>query len=126
MKRRSRRQAGGSLPALAILVLGASAAPGAHADPLPDSVQRFDISAQSTSDALNVFSKQSGVRLLFSYAAVAGRQADAINGSYTAEQVLEKILAGTGLHYEVTADSVVVIREAKAKQVPAKTERLQR
>ncbi len=76
--------------------------------------QNFDIPAQNTGDALNAFSKQSGLRLLFSYDAVEGRRTDAIRGSFTPEEALKKLLAGTGLHYEVTADSVVLIRAAQS------------
>src|SRR5687767_6641521 len=109
MKERSQRRSGGSLQVFAVLVLVGSAV-CFGADAAAPAVQRFDIPAQSTSDALNAFSKQSGLRLLFSYDAVKGREAEAVTGSFTAEEVLERLLAGTGLRYEVTEDSVVVIR----------------
>ena len=48
--------------------------------------------------------------MLFSYEAVAGRQSDAIQGQYSPDDALRKLLDGTGLGYEVTPDSVVVIK----------------
>ena len=86
----------------------------AHAQSALEAVHRFEIPAQNTSDALNEFSKQSGLRLLFSYEALEGRAAPTINGDYTPQQVLDKLLSGTDLKYEI-ADGVVVVRDQKQR-----------
>jgi iron complex outermembrane receptor protein len=78
----------------------------------PATKQRFDIPAQKTGDALNAFSRQSGLRLLFSYDAVQGKKTDALRGEFTTDEALKRLLAGTGLCYQMTADSVVLIRES--------------
>ncbi len=86
-------------------------APLAHAESPLDAVYSFQIPAQSTSDALNEFSKQSGLRLLFSYEALQGRSAPNVEGEYKAEEVLKRLLSGTDLKYEITDDAVVVVHE---------------
>lgn len=86
-------------------------APLAHAESPLDAVYTFQIPAQSTSDALNQFSKQSGLRLLFSYEALQGRSAPKVAGEYKAEEVLKKLLSGTDLKYQITEDAVVVVHE---------------
>ncbi len=96
--------------AIAISALAIAAAGPAHADSAQQTLHQFDIPAQSTSDALNAFSKQSGLRLLFSYNAVEGMKAGAIRGNFSAEEVLKKILNGTGLSYQISPDGVVLIR----------------
>ncbi len=89
----------------ALLLSGAAAA-----QVLPDISRNFDIPAQSTADALNEFSRQSGLRVLFSFDVVAGKRAEALKGQYSPDHALAKLLAGTGLSYELTADGVVVIK----------------
>lgn len=96
------------LVASALLML--FTAPFLQAQALPAVPTNFAIPAQSVADALNQFARQSGLRMLFSYEAVAGRQSDAIQGQYSPDDALRKLLDGTGLGYEVTPDSVVVIK----------------
>lgn len=90
---------------------------------LNGALQRFDIPAQNASDALNQFSKQTGLRLLFSFEALQGLRTAAVQGEFTAQDVLDRLLAGSNLSYEVTADSVVVIR-TKSQQTGASAEAL--
>lgn len=85
--------------------------PLAQAESPLDAVYSFQIPAQSTSDALNEFSKQSGLRLLFSYEALQGRSAPNVAGEYKAEEVLKKLLSGTDLKHQITQDAVVVVHE---------------
>jgi outer membrane receptor protein involved in Fe transport len=93
--------------ALALLAAPAPAVQGAEV--FPADLQHFDIPAQSTSDALNTFSRQSGLRLLFPYDALEGRHAGAVKGEFSAEEVLKRLLAGTGLGYRMTDEAVVLI-----------------
>lgn len=102
---------------IATLTLAAFAA---HAQSPLEAIHRFEIPAQNTSDALNEFSKQSGLRLLFSYEALEGRAAPQVNGDYTVEQVLDRLLSGTDLKYEI-ADGVVVVREPNRSQKTSHT-----
>jgi iron complex outermembrane receptor protein len=94
-----------ALSALSLAALGSPYASANHP------VQFFDIPEQSTSDALNTFSKQSGLRLLFAFDEVAGRRVQAVRGNFSAEDVLTRLLEGSGLVYEITPDSVVLVRD---------------
>ncbi|MDY0067065.1 MAG: TonB-dependent receptor [Steroidobacteraceae bacterium] len=89
-----------------------------RADDLRATTQLFDIPSQTIADALNEFSKQSGLRLLFVFTEVAGKRTAAIKGRYTPHEVLTRLLADAGLHYEVTADSVVVVKPTGAEAKP--------
>ncbi len=94
---------------LALVLLAAPILAVHGAEAFPAGAQQFDIPAQSTSDALNTFSRQSGLRLLFPYDALEGRQAGAVKGEFSAEEVLKRLLAGTGLGYRMTEEAVVLI-----------------
>ena len=74
------------LVASALLML--FTAPFLQAQALPAVPTNFAIPAQSVADALNQFARQSGLRMLFSYEAVAGRQSDAIQGQYSPDDAL--------------------------------------
>ncbi len=106
-----RRRLAASVAGFAAMSLG-MASPGYSQVHHP--AQYFDIPAQGASDALNAFSKQSGLRLLFSFDQVEGRRVQAIRGKFSAEDVLAQLLDGSGLVYEITADSVVLIRDPAA------------
>ncbi|HVN41970.1 MAG TPA: TonB-dependent receptor [Steroidobacteraceae bacterium] len=86
---------------------------GLRAQDLPKAVQSFNIPAQSTADALNQFSRQSGLRLLFSYDLVAGLRCAGLDGLFSPREALNRLLAGSGLEFEVTADAVVVIKRSE-------------
>src|SRR5690349_6504626 len=92
---RDRRIARGRLKAA--LLGGAAAtllATAAMADERPIA---FDIAAQDAGSALNDFSRQSGLRVLFPYDAVEGKNAPAVRGDMTADAALETLLKATGL-----------------------------
>ncbi len=57
----------------------------------------FDIPAQPLVSALRLFSQQAKQQVLFDQAAVAGRSAQAVQGSLTPRQALDRLLAGTGI-----------------------------
>jgi hypothetical protein len=57
----------------------------------------FDIPAQGLASALNEFSRQAGVQILFPYDATDGRASKALKGRYTARAALTLLLAGSPL-----------------------------
>ena len=57
----------------------------------------FDIAAQDAGSALNDFSRQSGMRVLFPYDAVEGKQVPALRGDMTVDAALLALLKTTGL-----------------------------
>ncbi|WP_161554287.1 TonB-dependent receptor domain-containing protein [Stenotrophobium rhamnosiphilum] len=85
----------GSMPALA-------------AEPLI----RFDIPAQELSSSLNQFSVLSNRTLIYSPELVGGLTAPAVQGEFTPDQVIQKLLNGTGLIYRAIGDEkYAVVKE---------------
>ena len=79
------------------LLGGAAAALLASAAMAQDASIRFDIAAQDASSALNDFSRQSGVRVLFPFDAVAGKHVAGLHGDMTVQQALDTLAKATGL-----------------------------
>ncbi|WP_053845172.1 TonB-dependent receptor [Paracidovorax avenae] len=76
----------------------------------------FAIAAQPLANALNELARQADLQLGFSAEQVAGKAAPAVSGRYTAQQALDRLLAGSGLQGTVK-DRSVLVRPAIA--VPA-------
>lgn len=75
-----------------------------------DVTYHFDIPAQNLNDALQTLAFVSDHKLFYSSRLVDGRESPGLKGEYAADEAVRKLLAGTGLDYEVTADGLVVIR----------------
>ena len=58
----------------------------------------FNIARSDLAEALALYSRQSGLQLLFAPAAVRGKQASPVQGRFEPEQALALLLKGTGLH----------------------------
>jgi outer membrane receptor protein involved in Fe transport len=72
--------------------------------------QKFDIPAQPAVDALNAFSRESGLRLLFPYEAIENKQVRAIQGELTIQEVLDRLLIQVGLTIASREGNVVTLR----------------
>ncbi|MEM9159007.1 MAG: TonB-dependent receptor [Verrucomicrobiota bacterium] len=70
----------------------------------------FDIESQPLADALEAFSKTTGVAVATSGNGLAGRSAPSLSGSYTAREALFGLLGGSGLKFEFVSDDSVAIR----------------
>ncbi|VFR21559.1 TonB-dependent hemin, ferrichrome receptor [plant metagenome] len=81
----------------------------AQPGPPPDGI-RFDIAAQPAPAALNQFARQADITLLFAYDAVKGLHTPALQGVFTVEEGLARLLAGTPLVFARTPDGVYVVR----------------
>ena len=79
------------------LLGGAAAALLATAAMAQEAPVAFDIAAQDAGPALNDFSRQSGLRVLFPYDAVEGKRSPAIQGEMTPRQALDELIKATGL-----------------------------
>lgn len=66
------------------------------------------IQAQSLGAALSQLGQQTSLQLFFSPDLVAGKQAPAVDGNLSPEQALRSLLKGSGLDYEMSADTVVL------------------
>lgn len=73
-----------------------------------NTLQAFSISADSLGDALNRFAKQAGIRLSFNTAEVKGMVTHGLNGNFSIQDGLNRLLAGSGLQAELQADGYVV------------------
>lgn len=76
----------------------------------PASQRSWNLPAASLEESLNRFAQQAGLTLAADPTLTAGRSAPAISGSYTVRQVLDRLLAGTGLEAVVGAESVSIRR----------------
>lgn len=100
------------------MVMGmAAAALTAPAAQAQDS-RRLEIAlpAQPLSVSLRALAQQSGRTVLADAALVAGRQAPALQGSYTLEEALALLLVGSGLSYDRVGASLVIRRPPAAEE----------
>lgn len=82
--------------------------------------KEFNIEAQPLSKALLEFNEQSGVLVMAPQELVEGKAAPAIKGEMTADEALEKILAGSGLKSNASDRGAVTITLASAETVSAR------
>ncbi|WP_375595522.1 TonB-dependent receptor [Algihabitans albus] len=68
----------------------------------------FDIAAQGLTSALALFGQQSGLQVTLDGALARDRTTSGVQGSFTADQALQRLLAGTGLTYSRSGASIVV------------------
>jgi len=91
--------------------LGSAAALSQQPSPASDAqVRTYHIGAQSLDTALQEFAAQAGLQLLFSKSDVAGLTTQGLEGSFSADQVLRRLLAGSGLIFEYPKAGAVIIR----------------
>jgi iron complex outermembrane recepter protein len=81
-------------------------------------IYNFDIPAQKLNDALQALAFASQHKLLYSSKLVDGKESPPLKGEYTTEEAVGRLLAGTDLVYQITADGLVVIQEANAVANP--------
>lgn len=96
----------------ASVILQAEIANAQASDPQEAQAARtasFAIPAQSMSGALTDFGKQSGLQIVADPAAVAGRASSGVSGTMTAEEALQRLLAGTGIPYRFTSLNSVAV-----------------
>ncbi len=74
------------------------------------SVKPFDIPPQPVPSALLAFSSQSGVQVTSSAEMLEGKQSPGVVGTLTARVALDRLLNGTGLHYDVIDGNTIAIR----------------
>ncbi|MEX2126100.1 MAG: TonB-dependent receptor [Woeseia sp.] len=74
----------------------------------------FNIAAQSVPAALSEFARQARAQLFFISDGFEDIQANAVVGSYAAQQALDLLLEGTGLSANISADSGVKVRPVSA------------
>jgi iron complex outermembrane receptor protein len=82
-------------------------------------VQRFHVDGGDLGDTLNAVAAQAGIQILYDATLVTGRRAAALDGEYSVEDALARVLAGSGLAaIAATHDAYVVKRRLPAKHAP--------
>ncbi|MCK9917701.1 TonB C-terminal domain-containing protein [Microbacteriaceae bacterium K1510] len=77
----------------------------------------FDIPAQSLATALQVYSEQSGVHVIYESGSSVGRQSSPVKGDYTREDALKTLLGANDLIVRYArADSVILLNPAEAQR----------
>lgn len=72
---------------------------------------QFNIPAQDTASALNEFSRQAGVQILFPYDVAARTNAPAVEGSFTQQEALSRLLQGSTLRLASDDGRTVVLQD---------------
>jgi TonB-dependent receptor len=72
----------------------------------------YNIAAQSLASALVEFSRQGDVVVTAQAHLTHGRASHAVRGTYTADQVLKLLLAGSGLSFQISPSGAYVITQA--------------
>jgi catecholate siderophore receptor len=75
-------------------------------------VRRFDIPAGPLDSVVPAFQTATGLEIQAANAAILGIGSPGVSGSYTAEQALQKLLAGTGIDYKFTGPNKVALQVA--------------
>ena len=78
----------------------------------------FDIGARPLVDALRTIARRTGENLLVATPLVAGRQAAPLRGSYTADEALKRLLAGSGLRMRRADERSIVIEPTDSGREP--------
>ncbi len=78
-------------------------------------VKRFDIPQQPLSSALLEFSRQSGINVVVEPALVAGKTCRMVRGEMTVDDVLQRLLDGSGLRTQRSSDNTILVEQAQAQ-----------
>ncbi|WP_171963235.1 TonB-dependent receptor [Bordetella trematum] len=97
-----------SAATLAALLLGLTLPAQTRADEAAH--QRYAIAAAPLSEALTRFAEQAGITLLYEPSAVAGLHSPGLQGDYSPEQALQRLLAGSPLNATRQAGGAYVLR----------------
>lgn len=79
---------------------------------------RFAIAAGPLATALNQIGATTGVLLSFDPPLVSGRQSPALNGTYSADEALYRVLQGSGLEASPRTDGGYTVRSLSSAQGP--------
>ena len=97
---------------LLLLVVGPAMAEQKEAN-LMNVSQTFNIEAGFLEEALDNYSEVTGIKTVYLNELVEGKKSPGVQGIYSPEAAVKKILKGTGLTYQVTAENTVVLKKNK-------------
>lgn len=82
---------------------------------------RLDIRAQPLAEALIAFGAQTGISVMAASELTAGKTCRTVRGQFTRQQALTRLLQGTGLAFESSAQGTIVIVRQPPKPRPRDT-----
>ncbi len=94
------------------LALGMTLGLGVCTAQADDEKQYFDISENAVGEALKTFAVQTDSEILFTADIVKGKKTQGLQGDYTNQEALQKLLVGTGLSVEKNDEKVYLIHAA--------------
>jgi len=77
----------------------------------------FNVPAQSVGQVLNALAAQTGLMPFYTEESAKDVKSAGVQGHYTLQEALDKVLAGTGLEYEFTGDKMISIRKPATEAV---------
>jgi len=107
--------AAASVIAILIATGAAYALSAERAERGPQVVQAFDIPAQPLAGAIITLAEQANLRLIAPQALADGKTAPALKGEYTSAEALARLLEGSDLVFEITADGRLLLRKKPAE-----------
>ena len=87
------------------------------AQPAQAQTRIFDIPEQKATAGLQTFSRQADVQLLSARRDTEGKRTNAVRGTMTADQALERLLAGSGLTVRRAAERIFTIGPTRGMSV---------
>jgi outer membrane receptor protein involved in Fe transport len=93
----------------------------AHAQSTSPPTYRFDLPDEPLGDALRGFGKASHQQIIFSEENVRGKRSEALVGTFTVEDGLQRLLGGSGLKFRRTSAGVIYIEYVEANGPPPPT-----
>jgi iron complex outermembrane receptor protein len=94
---------------LALMLTLCHAVPGQSAEQDKAKLFQFDIPAGNMASALTAFSEAADMQLSYPSVLVRDVKSEAVSGRYTADQALQKLLAGSDLTYRHTGNDVIAL-----------------
>ncbi len=74
---------------------------------------QFNLPAQPLADSLRAVGSRTGANVAFDPAALQGRRAEALNGAYSTQAALQKLVAGAGLNVRPTIGGSFIVEPAR-------------
>jgi len=93
---------------LSILISGCTSTFAVRSGSIAD-LRRFDIPAEEATVALNEWSRQGHMQVLFDYSDLRGRQTQAVAGVIEPSKALKVMLKDTGLNFSTVNEKTIAI-----------------
>lgn len=96
------------------LMVSAAVVMAVSASPAMAQTRTFDVAAQPASRSIPIFAKQAGVQIIASGNTLRSKRTNQVRGSYSVEEALRQLLAGTGLTATPAGSGGIITIQATA------------